>query len=192
MSYQFKDKGCWRLWEAASPKGDRHLAAFAWRESPAGLERAWTKACQGKDDIDRDALLSECLAAGESQSAYRRAQLRAGEKLCRPPGIAVWVNKGGWAEETVDPGDSRPEQRKVINCKYCDDPATHGEYGTCNKHTPIHEDQAWRELMVRARMRQLMAWRDEHKEEGESDSKFFTRIARWKWSKIKERLEAKQ
>ena len=192
MSYQFKDTRCWRLWEAASPKGQRHIASFAWREGPATLERAWSKACQGKSDLDKDALLTECLVAASSQNAYRRAQIKAGEKLFRPPGIAVWVNKGGWAEDIVQPGDSRPERREVMDCKYCDQPATHAEYGTCSKHTPIHEDQAWKELLVRARMRTLIAWRDEHKDEAEPDSKFFARVARWKWSKVKERFEAKQ
>ena len=186
MSYEFKDKRCWRIWEAASPKGDRHLAAFAWRESPAGLERAWSKACQGKDPDEKDKLLSSCLRAAKAQGAYRQQRLAAGERLPRPRGVAVWLNAAGWAEE-VEAAGSAGRTVENATCQYCDAPMVHAHYRTCSRHTPIPEGySAWLETERRAKLRMIDSWKAKAQEEGESDRDFYKRMARSHWRKWKE------
>ena len=179
-AYEFKDKRCWRLWEAAAPKGDRHMAAFAWRESPGTLERAWAKACSGLDDDGKDKLIAACLKAGETQAAYRKTRLAAGERLPRPRGIAVWINAGGWAEDTEDVRGPTGEA-PVSRCHHCDEPAVHTYYGTCARHTPIPEQDSWREMLVRARMRELEAWREQEQKPDETAQQFYRRVARKGW-----------
>lgn len=186
MTYEFKDKRCWRLWEAASPKGDRHMAAFAWRESPIGLERAWSRACNGKDADGCDKLLSACLKAASAQSAYRKSRLAFGERIPRPRGVAVWVNAGAWAEELEATGSSG-EPVKNVTCQHCDAPMVHAAYRTCARHAPIHEDDSWREMLIRSRMRELEAWREQYQKQEETAIDFYRRVARGGFRRLMEK-----
>ncbi len=183
-AYQFQLPGAERLWNKASPKGEANLGAFAWREAPAALDKAWAKAIKGKDEGAATQLLAVCLGAADTQSAYRSRRLQLGDKLGRPPGIAVWVNKGGWAEEIVE--TSRPAAASsAATCQYCDEPLAHGHFGTCARHTPVSEDQAWSETLIRSRMRELLAWEKKHKKPDETANEFFRRVARFGWKKWK-------
>ena len=96
-SFEFKDDRCRQLYEAAYPKG--HIRGFAWRESPKTLDNAWNRDTKGKTPEDKDELLKTCLLAGEAQTKYRIEQEKAGERLCRPKGIAVWFNAGDYFAE---------------------------------------------------------------------------------------------
>ena len=187
--YDFKDRRCWRLWQEAQPKGQAHYGAFAWRESPAGLERAWSKVTAGKTAEEVEALLLSCLNAAGAQTAYREAQLKAGERLPRPRGIAVWVNAGGWAEEVGSKRVGSPDPVDVQTCRYCSDPIVHAAYGTCAFHCPIPEPDSWRETLMRAREREVKAWMAEHKEPEETPVEFYRRVARIGWRKMKEKLQ---
>ena len=187
VTHEFKDKRCWQLWQAAAPKGERHLAAFAWRESPIGLERAWAKACNGRSDDDRDLLLAQCLRAGEKQAAYRRSRLSAGERLPRPRGIAVWVNAGAWAEE-LEVASSSGEPVKASSCQHCEAPMVHAHFGTCARHTPIPEGHsAWLETRMRSMDADVKRWKMANQQPGESDTEAYKRLARIHWRKWRER-----
>lgn len=182
--YEFADRRCWRIWQAAKPKGDRHLAAFAWRESPASLERAWAKLANGKEDEALDRMLAQILTAADQQTAYRQSRINAGERLHRPRGIAVWLNAGGWAEEIGQPAGSPAREAPTKSCKHCSDPIVHAPYGTCARHTPIPEGQAWIETLVRSRMRELESWREEAQRPDETSVQFYVRAARVNWRKM--------
>lgn len=96
-SYTFTDDRCRKLFMAAYPV--KHMVGFAWRESPKTLDNHWNRAVSGKTPEEKDEILKVCLLAGEAQSQYRMAQDKAGEKLYRPKGIAVWFNSGSQYDE---------------------------------------------------------------------------------------------
>jgi len=125
--FNFTSPEAQALWDRASPTGDKHKTAFAWRESPAAVDRAVTKVIRNMVDEQRAMWLADCLNAGEIQSRYRGEQLKAGERIGRPKGLAVWVNSGDWASEVGSTSELKQKQNDS-RCR-CGQPVTHA--GQC-------------------------------------------------------------
>jgi len=133
MAYIFEDPHCQTIWDLAQPKGDKHLTAFAWRENPASLERAWKRATVRKSEEEKSALIQEIKLSAQAQNRYRRELKTTGHKLVRPKGISVWINSGSWAEEIGSHSELR-EKAKAEKCK-CGEPATllHNSKWSCSR-----------------------------------------------------------
>jgi len=127
--YSFTTPEAQTLWDRSSPKGDKHKAAFAWRESPAGVDRAVNKIVRPMKDEQVKIWLADCLVSADIQSRYRGEQQKAGERLCRPKGLAVWLNDGGWGEDVGSTSELKQKQ-SGSKCK-CGKPVAHAKTGEC-------------------------------------------------------------
>lgn len=132
-SFDFTSEAAKKLWERASPKG--HKTAFAWRESPAGVDRAVTKVIRPMNEEQIEIWLADCMLSADIQSRYRGEQIKAGESLGRPKGLAVWVNDGDWGVEIGSTGELKQKQNEK-NCK-CGKPVQFG--GNINQCLKCYE-----------------------------------------------------
>ena len=132
-NYQFSDGRCRQLFMAAYPV--KHMKGFAWKESPKTLDNHWKRETSGKTTAEKDELLKVCLLAGEAQTKYRIAQEKAGERLFRPKGIAVWFNAGGYYDDIGSHADLTEKVESKICCiDGCQYPALGSRFIHCEHH----------------------------------------------------------
>jgi len=110
--YSFTTPEAQTLWDRSSPKGDKHKAAFAWRESPAGVDRAVNKIVRPMKDEQVKIWLADCLVSADIQSRYRGEQQKAGERLCRPKGLHAKTGECWTCYEKTHPNPMKSELRE--------------------------------------------------------------------------------
>ena len=98
----------------ASPSGEKHKTAFAWREDPARLDKFWTQKTRGYTDEQKQDFLKMIWLSADAQEKDRTARQTHGERLPRPKGIAVWFNAGAWAN-----GLESSQERLITAEKTC-------------------------------------------------------------------------
>jgi len=131
--YQFSDTRCKQLFDAAYPV--KHMKGFAWRESPKTLDNHWKRDTAGKTPAEKDELLTVCLLAGEAQTKYRMAQEKAGEKLYRPKGIAVWFNAGGYYDDIGSHAElAEKADAKICSVEGCESAVLGSRFDVCEHH----------------------------------------------------------
>lgn len=122
-SYNFTTEEAKRLWNRASPKGNSHKAAFAWRESPAGVDRTVSRIIRPMTKDQAKEWIDDCMLSADIQSRYRGEQIKAGDSIGRPKGLAVWLADGDWGAEIGSTGELKQKQN-AKTCK-CGKPVQH-------------------------------------------------------------------
>ena len=136
-SYNFTTPEAQKLWDRASPVGDKHKAAWAWRENPAAVDRAWTKATRKLNEEQVGVLFADCMISAEIQSRYRGEQIKTGERLGRPVGLAVWINNGKWCDEVGSTSELKQKQEsKICSTQGCERPIHGPSFLCCQDHLP--------------------------------------------------------
>jgi len=115
IKFEFSDNYIYRLYEKAKPKN--HYTAFAWREGAETLDKAWKRKTAKYSDKQKDDFIKMMVLAADAQEKDRIARQKAGEKLHRPKGVAVWFNAGSWADEIASTQEAH--KASLITCLWC-------------------------------------------------------------------------
>lgn len=136
-SYNFTTPEAQQLWDRASPVGDKHKAAWAWRENPAAVDRAWTKATRKLNEEQVGVLFADCMVSAEIQSRYRGEQIKTGKHLGRPVGLAVWINNAKWCDEVGSTSELKKKQvAQICSTQGCGKPVHGDKFQVCQDHLP--------------------------------------------------------
>ena len=136
-TFNFATDAAKELWGRSSPKGDAHKVAWSWRESPAAVDRAVTKIVRNMTEEQVKVWLADCMIAAEIQSRYRGEQIKSGEHLGRPKGLAVWLNSGDWASEVGSTSELKKKQvAQICSTQGCGKPVHGDKFQVCQDHLP--------------------------------------------------------
>lgn len=150
--YNFSNHYCFKLWELASPAEDKYIHAFAWREKPALLERAWSSATAKVSYAEEKILYDQIVLAAEAQERYRKQCLEKRQDIKRPPGIGSWINNGDWGMDIGSHADTKPVELGVCSVSGCQSTVHGPRFKVCAHHLV---NTAQQKEVVKASLRRL-------------------------------------